>query len=204
MLVVGLTGSIGMGKTTAAARFKSHGIAVFDADDHVHTLYAGPLAGEIERAFPGTTSDGKVDRSKLSAALLAAPERIVELEAIVHPKVRAAERDFLRRAAAAGDRIAVLEIPLLFESGTAENVDAVIVVSAPQSVQRTRVLNRPGMTEEKLAQLLARQMSDEEKRSRADFVVDTGGSVAACNEQIDVIIAKLKPRHGGAFEKHWR
>lgn len=203
MLIVGLTGSIGMGKSTAAARFKHHGIAVFDADAYVHKLYAGPFTGEIEALFPGTTAGVVVDRAKLSAALLKEPAKIKQLEAIVHPKVRAAERVFLTEASRRGARIAVLEIPLLFEAGSAETVDVVIVVSAAKDVQRARVLARPGMSEAKLASLLARQLDDEDKRRRADFVVDTSGTVDACNEQIDAILEQLKQRQGSAYYNHW-
>ncbi len=137
------------------------------------------------------------------AALLKEPAKIKQLEAIVHPKVRAAERVFLTEASRRGARIAVLEIPLLFEAGSAETVDVVIVVSAAKDVQRARVLARPGMSEAKLASLLARQLDDEEKRRRADFVVDTSGTVDACNEQIDAILEQLKQRQGSAYYNHW-
>lgn len=203
MLVVGLTGSIGMGKSTAAARFKQQGVSVFDADAYVHELYAGAITADIEAAFPGTTADGTVDRAKLSAALLKDPLKIKILESMVHPKVRAAERLFLTNASRRGARIAVLDIPLLFEAGSAETVDVVIVVSAAKDVQRARVLARPGMSETKLASLLARQLDDEEKRRRADFVVDTSGSVEACNDQIDAILEQLKQRQGTAYYKYW-
>lgn len=204
MLIVGLTGSIGMGKSTAAARFIHHGIAVFDADAAVHTLYNGPLTAAIEQLFPGVVVAGKVDRVRLSAALLAEPHKFKALEAIVHPAVRAAEHDFVRGQAAAGAKLCVLEIPLLFEAGGFEHVDVIVVVSAPLAVQRARVLARPGMTAEKLERLLRRQLSDEEKRGRADFVVDTGGTVQACQTQIDAIVAALERRHGSAFERFWR
>ena len=203
MLVVGLTGSIGMGKSTAAARLKQQGVAVFDADAYVHELYAGPFAGEIEENFHGTTVDGAVDRAKLSAALLRDPLKIAKLESMVHPKVRAAERLFLTQASRRGAKIAVLEIPLLFEAGSSETVDVVIVVSAAKDVQRARVLARPGMSESKLASLLARQLDNEEKRRRADFVVDTSGSVEACNDQVDAILEQLKQRQGTAYDTYW-
>ena len=204
MLVVGLTGSIGMGKSTAAARVKAKGIAVFDADAKVHDLYDGPLGPEIEAAFPGVTAAGKVDRAKLSAALLKAPETFKALEAIVHPKVRAAEKAFLHEQASNGAKIAVLEVPLLFEAGGYETVDVVIVASASAATQQARVLARPGMTTEKLDRLLKRQLPDAQKRNRADFVVDTDGPVSACDAQIDAIIAALQHRVGTAFERHWR
>lgn len=204
MLIVGLTGSIGMGKSTAAARFVHLGIAVFDADAAVHTLYSGPLVAAIEHVFPGVAVGAKVDRARLSAALLAQPHKFKALEAIVHPAVRAAERDFVRGQAASGAKLCVLEIPLLFEAGGFEHVDVIVVVSAPTAVQRARVLGRPGMSSEKLDRLLFRQLSDEEKRRRADFVVDTGGTVQACHAQIDVIITELERRTGSAFERFWR
>jgi dephospho-CoA kinase len=203
MLVVGLTGSIGMGKSTAAARFMANGIAVFDADAKVHELYDGPLASEIEAAFPGTTANGKVDRAKLSRVLLAEPHRFKQLEAIVHPAVRAAERDFIRRETSRGAKLAVLEVPLLFEAGGYKAVDAVVVVSATAPVQRGRVLVRPDMTAEKLDRLLARQMPDTEKRARAQFVVDTDGSVETCNAQVDAIIAKLEQMPAQAYARFW-
>lgn len=203
MLIAGLTGSIGMGKSAAAARFRERGIAVFDADAEVHALYSGPLAQDIERAFPGTTSDGSVDRAKLSQALLADPQRFKQLEAIVHPAVREAQRSFLHQQAAKNARLAVLEIPLLFEAGTDKFTDLNIVVSANAAVQRDRVLARPGMTETKLHELLRRQMPDHEKRSRADFVVDTNGSIPACNAQIDAILAKISPHPARAFSRFW-
>lgn len=204
MLIIGLTGSIGMGKSTAAARFRERGIAVFDADAAVHALYEGPLAAEINAAFPSTASDGKVDRIKLSAALLAAPHRFKEIEAIVHPKVRAMQRRFLNAEAQRGAKRAVLEIPLLFEGGGEQAVDVTVVVSAGLDAQRARVLQRPGMTAAKLDALLGRQMPDAEKRRHADFVVDTNGPAAACDAQVDAIVLKLADRTGTAFERHWR
>ena len=203
MLVIGLTGSIGMGKSTAAARFRELGIAVFDADADVHRLYEGPLVAEIEVAFPGSTENGKVDRARLSAQLMKAPERMKVLEAIVHPRVRENERAFLGREYAKGARMAVLEIPLLFESGAAESVDVVIVVSAPPALQRERVLARPGMTAAKLDSLLSRQWPDEKKRAAAHFVVDTRGSIEASHAQIDAIVAELRPRTGMAYARFW-
>ena len=204
MLIIGLTGSIGMGKSTAAERFKALGISVFDADAEVHRLYEGLLAHDIEAAFPGTVTDGKVDRGKLSAALMAAPQRFRELERIVHPRVRTAESAFLRSEAARGAAMSVLEIPLLFEAGAADSVDAVVVVSAPEAIQRARVLARPGMTAAKLNDILKRQLADAEKRRRADFVVDTGGTAEACHAQIDVIVDELRTRKGAAYDRHWR
>lgn len=203
MLIIGLTGSIGMGKSTAAARFKALGIGVFDADAEVHRLYKGPLAREIELAFPGSTVAGKVDRAKLSALLMMAPDRINVLEQIVHPRVRAGERAFITGEHARGAAMAVLEIPLLFEAGNDKIVDVIVVVSAAPDIQKKRVLERPDMSEAKLAQLLSRQLSDEKKRSRADFVVDTSGSVEACHAQIDDIVTKLGSRTGTAYARFW-
>jgi dephospho-CoA kinase len=203
MLVIGLTGSIGMGKSTVAARLRALGLGVCDADAEVHKLYEGAAVAPIEAAFPGSTASGKVDRQKLAQALLAKPDQFKRLEAIVHPLVVAAERAFLRDAAANGAVMVVLEIPLLFETGGERRVDVVMVCSAPAEAQRARVMQRPGMTAEKLEQLLARQMPDAEKRKRADFVVDTGGSFAETEAQVDRIIESLQGRQGTAYEKFW-
>jgi dephospho-CoA kinase len=204
MLLIGLTGSIGMGKSTVAARFRALGVPVCDADAEVHRLYEGAAVAPIEAAFPGTTANGKVDRQKLAAALLKEPGGFKRLEAIVHPLVVAAERDFLREEADKGTLLAVLEIPLLLETGGEKRVDVVVVCSAPPEAQRARVLQRAGMTAEKLEQLLSRQMPDAEKRSRADFVVDTGGTFAESEAQVDKIVESLKGRRGAAFDKFWR
>jgi dephospho-CoA kinase len=203
MLIVGLTGSLGMGKTTAAAHLRELGLAVFDADAEVHRLYATSAVPLIEAAFPGTTCDGKVDRKALSAALLATPRRFPELEKIVHSLVRASERTFLQGEAASGTAIAVLEAPLLFETGGNERVDATIVVSAPADVQRQRLLQRADLDERKIESLLARQTPDAEKRARADFVVDTGVSIEASNAALDAIIARLRTWRGTAYERCW-
>jgi len=203
MLIVGLTGSLGMGKSTAAAHLRARGLPVFDADTEVHRLYAGKAVAPVEHAFPGTATGGSVDRGKLSAALIAEPSRFAELEAIVHPLVRDAERAFLRAEAARGAPLAVLEIPLLFETGADKRVDAVILVSAPLEIQRERLARRPGLSEEKLDSLLARQMPDAEKRRRAQFVVDTSGTVEASRAALDAIIAELRRCRGDAYERHW-
>jgi dephospho-CoA kinase len=204
MIVVGLTGSIGMGKSTAAAHLRARGLPVFDADAEVHRLYAGGKAVErIERAFPGTTSATGVDRGKLSAALIAHPARLRELEAIVHPMVREAERSFLRGEAKRGTPVAVLEIPLLFETELYRLMDAVIVLSAPAEIQRARLMERPEMSAQKLEQLLARQLPDAEKRARADFVVDTGGTIEESRAQLDRIVTELQSWSGQAYAHHW-
>ena len=203
MLIVGLTGSIGMGKSTVATRFRAHGIAVCDADAEVHKLYEGAAVPAIEAAFPGTTEDGRVDRQRLAKVLLADPAGFKRLEAIVHPMVFAAERAFLQAEAARGAPLAVMEIPLLLEGGGEKRVDVVVVVSAPADKQRERVLRRPGMTAEKLDQILARQMPDAEKRARADFIVDTGGTFAETEAQVDKIVKALKGREGTALVTAW-
>lgn len=203
MLVIGLTGSIGMGKSTVAARFRANGIGVCDADAEVHKLYEGAAVAPIEAAFPGTTQGGRVDRQKLAAALLADPAGFKVLEAIVHPLVFAAERAFLHAEAARGAAMSVIEVPLLLETGGEKRVDVVVVCSAPADAQRARVLQRPGMTVEKLEQILSRQMPDADKRARADFVVETGGTFAESEAQVDKIVESLGGRQGTAFAAHW-
>lgn len=202
MLIVGITGSLGMGKSTAADYLRSQAIPVFDADAEVHKLYEGVAIAPIEAAFPGTTSGGRVDRARLSAELVAAPHRFAELEAIVHPLVRGEERRFLQREAARGTRLVALEIPLLFETGADALVDATIVVSAKPELQRQRLLKR-GLAPEKLERLLSRQMPDAEKRARADYVVDTSGDVASSRAQLDAILALLKDHTASAYVRHW-
>jgi dephospho-CoA kinase len=204
MLIIGLTGSIGMGKSTAAARFRERGIGVFDADAEVHRLYDGPLVSDIESAFPGTVVAGKVDRATLSAQLLAEPRKLQQLETIVHPKVRDSERRFLHAEHARGASMAILEVPLLLEVGGDAQVDVTVVASAAREVQRQRVLARPGMTEAKFEMVVARQLSEPEKRARADFIVDTSGTVENCNSQIDRIITKLPALSATAFDCYWR
>jgi dephospho-CoA kinase len=174
MLVLGLTGSVGMGKSATAQLFAEQGCGVYDADVAVHQLYSGEVAGLIEEAFPGSTKNGVVDRAALSRQVLGDRAALLRLEAIVHPLVRKAERAFLAEATARGMRTVVLDIPLLLERDRGRDVDAVVVASAPFAVQRERVLARPGMTAEKFDHILARQMPDAEKRARAHFVVDTG------------------------------
>lgn len=194
MIVVGLTGSVGMGKTTTARMFADAGVPVFDADAAVHKLYEGDAAAVIEQAFPGTTAAGRVDRAKLATHVVGDKEALARLEAIVHPLVRKAEEAFLAAAEKAGAPVAVLDIPLLLEGGGRRRVDVVVVVSAPQETQRARVLERPGMTVEKLDHLLARQMSDSQKRAHADFVVDTGISLELARQQVHNILQALSKR----------
>ncbi len=191
MIILGLTGSIGMGKTTASTMFAEAGVPVYSADDAVHQLYSGRAAPLIEAAFPGTVANGTVDRVKLSAAVIGKPDALKRLEAIVHPLVREEEEAFLRAAKAQGAAIALVDIPLLFETGGEKRVDRIVVVSAPADIQRARVLARPGMTAEKLDAILARQLPDAEKRARADFVLDTSGSFDNLRQQIMTIIQKL-------------
>jgi dephospho-CoA kinase len=188
MFVLGLTGSLGMGKSTTARFFAEAGVPVHDADAVVHRLYEGQAVAAIEGAFPGTTAGGAVDRSKLAARVLNDPAALKRLEDIVHPLVHEAEQRLLAEAAAKGEKIAVLDIPLLFETGSDRRVDAVVVVSAPAEVQKARVLERPGMTIEKLDSILARQMPDPEKRRRADFVVDTSQGFEAARAQVRAIL----------------
>jgi dephospho-CoA kinase len=193
--VLGLTGSIGMGKSATADLFRRLGVPVHDADATVHRLYRGRAAPLIEKAFPGTVTDGAVDRARLGAAVLDSPERMQQLEAIVHPLVRDEEESFLRTVAALKP-LAVLDIPLLFETGGETRCDAVLVVTAPAAVQRARVLARPGMTEAKFHAILAKQMRDEDKRTRAHFLVDTSRGFSSADAQVKSILACLAGRPG--------
>ena len=203
MFILGLTGSMGMGKSTAANAFRALGVPVLDADAEVHKLYSGAAVPLIEASFPGSTVAGSVDRGKLSAALLKDPSGFKRLEAIVHPLVREAERVFLEHHAQHGAKLAVLEIPLLFETGGDKLVDAVAVVSASPEKQRERLMLRPGMTAEKLDGLLKRQTGDAEKRARADFVVDTNGSIEDTQAAVARIAASLTGRDGTAYAGQW-
>jgi dephospho-CoA kinase len=191
MFVLGLTGSIGMGKSTAARFFVEAGVPVHDADAVVHRLYDGEAAAAIETAFPGTTLSGKVDRARLAERVLDDPAAIRRLEAIIHPLVRESEVKFLADAAARAEPVVVLDIPLLFETGGEQRVDAVVVVSAGAEAQRNRVLGRPGMTESKLESILAKQMPDAEKRRRAHFVVDSSGGLDSARAQVHGILRAI-------------
>ncbi|MBZ9773001.1 dephospho-CoA kinase [Mesorhizobium sp. CO1-1-8] len=197
MIVLGLTGSIGMGKSTTAKMFTDAGVPVHDSDEAVHRLYAGKAAPLVEAAFPGTTIAGVVDRTKLGARVLGDTAALKQLENIIHPLVRADADAFLARHRNAGESIAVLDIPLLFETGGRNRVDKVVVVTAPAETQRERVLGRPGMTEEKLASILAKQVPDAEKRRQADFVVDTGQGLDAARAEVKAIIAELSGDKSG-------
>jgi len=191
MIVLGLTGSIGMGKSTTAGMFAEAGVPVHDSDEAVHRLYAGAAAPFVEAAFPGTVVDGVVDRAELSRRVVGDPEAIAKLEKVVHPLVRADADQFVARHRRAGTPLIVLDIPLLFETGGTNRVDRIAVVSAPPDVQRERVLSRPGMTPEKFEAILARQTPDAEKRERADFVIDTGRGIEAARDQVHAIIREL-------------
>jgi dephospho-CoA kinase len=195
--VLGLTGSLGMGKTTAARYFAEAGVPVHDSDAVVHALYEGKAVPAIERAFPGSTLGGKVDRARLAAMVLSDPAALARLEAIVHPLVSESTDEFLADAKAKGVPVVVLDVPLLFEVGTYKRCDAIVVVSAPADVQRQRVLERPGMTEEKFNAILAKQLPDAEKRRRADFIVDSSGDFDHARAQVrDILraVAKMPKR----------
>lgn len=199
MFVLGLTGSLGMGKSTTAKMFAEEGVPVHDADAVVHALYEGAAVAPIESAFPGTTGDGKVDRDKLGQRVLGDPAALRRLESIVHPLVAEARDRFLAEAERGGAKVALLDIPLLYETGGDRRCDAVVVVSAPAEVQRQRVFERPEMTEAKFQAILAKQMADSEKRRRADFVVDTSRGFDAAREQVREIlgkVAKMDKRRG--------
>ncbi|MBB3594717.1 dephospho-CoA kinase [Rhizobium sp. BK529] len=194
MLKIGLTGSIGMGKSAAAKLFAEAGVPVNDSDAVVHDLYAGEAAPLVDAAFPGTMKNGAVDRQELGRQLAQNPDGFKRLEQIVHPLVRKREIEFLQREKEAGAEMVVLDIPLLFETGAEQRVDAVVVVSADPQIQRKRVLARPNMTEEKFNMILSRQISDAEKRRRADYIVDSSHSIETARKQVANIIAELKKR----------
>lgn len=191
MIVLGLTGSLGMGKSTTAKIFAEEGVPVFDADAVVHRLYDSEAAPLIEQAYPGTTTDGRVDRPRLAARVIGNIEALKKLEGIVHPLVRAAEQEFIADAEGKGTSIVLLDIPLLLETGGHLRVDKVVVVSAPPEMQRARVLERPEMTDEKFDAMLARQMPDSEKLRHADFVVDTSRGIEPAREQVRAILQAL-------------
>jgi dephospho-CoA kinase len=190
MLILGLTGSIGMGKSTTAKLFAEAGVPVYDADAAVHQLYEGEAVPAIEAVFPGTTAGGKVDRAKLSARVVHDPAAMKQLEQIVHPLLGASRQKFFDEAQAAGTPVVVVDVPLLFETGGEKRVDAVVVVTTSRELQRERVLARGTMDEEKLNSILARQMPDAEKRRRADFVVDTSHGLDPVRTRIRDILAE--------------
>jgi dephospho-CoA kinase len=201
MIVLGLTGSVGMGKSTTAQMFVAEGVPLFDADAAVHQLYAGEAAPVIEREFPGTTKNGTVDREKLSAFVVGKPEALSRLEKLIHPLVGKLRAKFMENAEKSGAKAVVLDIPLLFETGDPSKFHAVVVVSAPAEIQRERVLARPGMTAEKFEAILKRQTPDSEKRARADFVIDTGKGLDEARRQVREVLAQvLSP--GWTRKKH--
>jgi dephospho-CoA kinase len=191
MLILGLTGSIGMGKSTTAKLFAEAGVPVYDADATVHELYEGEAAPAIEAAFPGTTSNGQVDRAKLSARVVHDPAAMKQLEQIVHPMLGASRKKFFEDAEAAGAPVVVVDIPLLFETGGEKRVDAVVVVTTSPESQRERILARGTMTSEALDAILARQLPDAEKRERADFVVDTSHGLDPVRARLRDILAEV-------------
>ncbi len=198
MIIVGLTGSIGMGKSTVAAMFADEGVPVFDADAVVHRLQGpgGDLVGAIEAAFPHSTTDAGVDRARLGGQVFGDPQKLKLLESIVHPAVAAQRSAFL--SANHDAAIVVFDIPLLLEKGRPPEVDVVVVVSAPAAIQRARVLSRPGMTPGRFDQIVGLQMADETKRSLADHVIDTGAILAVTRDQVRKVIACLTPRKGSS------
>jgi len=197
MIILGLTGSTGMGKSTTSAMFEAEGVPVYDSDAAVHALYApgGAAVAPVEAAFPGVVVDGAIDRTRLSARVVGQPDALKALEAIVHPLVGADRIGFFEKATAEAKDIVVLDVPLLFETGGDKRVDKVVVVSAPAEVQRARVLARPDMDEVKFEAILARQLPDAEKRARADYVIDTSRGLEAAHQQVREILAAL--RHPG-------
>jgi dephospho-CoA kinase len=189
MIILGLTGSIGMGKSTTAKLFAEAGVPVYDADATVHLIYEGEAAPAVEAAFPGTTVDGKVDRARLSAKVVHDPAAMKQLEQIVHPMLRAYHQKFLDDAEQSGAGVAVVDVPLLYETGGEKRVDAVVVVTTSPDIQRQRILSRDNMTGEKLDAILARQLPDAEKRKRADFIVDTSHGLEPVRARIrDILI----------------
>lgn len=191
MFLLGLTGSIGMGKSTTATLFREAGVPVYDADATVHKVYENEAVAAVEAAFPGSTTDGKVDRQKLSAMVVGNADAIQRLESIVHPMLRSHQREFLDAAKKAGAPVAVLDIPLLYETGGDSRVDAVVVVTTSPEVQRARILARDNMTADKLDAILMRQVPDAEKRRRADFVVDTSHGLEPVRQRIREILAEV-------------
>lgn len=192
MFILGLTGSIGMGKSTTAEFFRREGVPVNDADAVVHDLYRNEAVGPVSELFPGSLVDGGIDRAELSRQLSENPAKFKLLEAIIHPLVRGREKQFLERHRAEDTPIVLLDIPLLFETGGENRVDAVVVVTCDADIQRRRVLERPGMTPDKFAMILSRQVPDAEKRQRADFLIDTGRGFEDAHEQVRQVLATIR------------
>lgn len=201
MLILGLTGSIGMGKSTTAAMFRAAGVRLHDADAAVHALYRGAAVPLIEAAFPGTATAGVIDRGALGALVLEDPAALAKLEAIVHPLVAEVRNAFLAEASAAAAPLVVLDVPLLFETGGERGVDAVVLVSAPESVQKVRVAARPGMTDAKLEAIMAKQMPDAEKRRRSHFIIDTGRGYRAAELQVGAVLRAVAGMTGRRRER---
>lgn len=193
MLKLGLTGSIATGKSTALKAFADLGVPTFSSDEAVHDLYRGAAVAPVEAAFPGVTVDGVIDREKLSRHLVGHPERLQQLEAIVHPLVRAGIRDFLAAAEARGEAIVVVDIPLLFENGVDWGLDAVVVTTVDEAEQSRRALSRPGMTVEKLEAILARQLPQAEKVKRATYILDTSAPIEATRQAVADLVRRLRP-----------
>lgn len=196
MITIGLTGSIGMGKSTTSKLFEDEGVAVCDSDAVVHQLYLDEAVQPIEKAFPGVVENGEVNRKILGDLLRENPANFKVLEEIVHPLVRKRQAAFLQSSREAGFDFALLDIPLLFETGAENRVDAIVVVTCAPEIQKQRVMDRPGMTEEKLQMILARQMPDQEKRRRADYIIDTSNGIADARVQVKAILDKLKSDRG--------
>lgn len=196
MLLIGLTGSIGMGKSTTARMFREEGVPVSDSDEIVHEIYKSPAAAAIERRFPGTVVDGVVDRKRLAACVIGDAAAMKDLEDIIHPLVREARAKFIEDCRRRKERFVVLDIPLLFETNGERDVDVVVVASAAPEIQRRRVLARPGMTAEKFEKLLAKQIPDEEKRRRADFIVHTDKGFDFARNEVRAILKALESRVG--------
>lgn len=196
MITIGLTGSIGMGKSTTSKLFEDEGVAVCDSDAVVHQLYLDEAVEPIEKAFPGVVENGEVNRKILGDLLRENPANFTVLEEIVHPLVRKRQAAFLQSSREAGFDFALLDIPLLFETGAENRVDAIVVVTCAPEIQKQRVMDRPGMTEEKLQMILARQMPDQEKRRRADYIIDTSNGIADARVQVKAILDKLKSDRG--------
>lgn len=201
MLIIGLTGTIGTGKSATARMFADLGIPVYDADAAVHRIYdvGGSAVAPVEAAFPGVVRDGRVDRQRLSAAIIGKPDAIRRLEAIVHPLVRAEQAAFLARCRGGGARMAILEVPLLFETGGDEKCDLIVVTSVPPEIRRARVMQRDDMSADKLDAILARQMPDADKRRRAHFVVETGDGFEAARAQVADIVRAISALPGSRF-----
>jgi len=191
MIVIGLTGSIGMGKSTTAALFRQEGVAVHDSDATVHRIYADEAHVHLARDFPQAFVGGAFDRAALAAHVLREPSALKRLEGIIHPLVSASRDAFLAKQAQAGSRVCVLDVPLLFETGLDQSVDIRLVVTAPQHIQKRRVLQRPGMTPEKLQSILARQLSDEEKRKRAHWIIDTSHGIDHARRDVQALLRSL-------------